>query len=87
MALKHPGINAVSLRDDRRIVATAGWDNRVRLYSWPKFIPLAILDVHAKPVSVLAWSEPIAAKANARILAAGSKDSRISLWTLYNDND
>ena len=42
--LKHAGINSVSIRGDGKLFATAGWDNRVRLFSWPRSNPLAILE-------------------------------------------
>lgn len=83
--LKHPGINAVVHRDDFKLLATAGWDNRVRLFSWPKMKPLAILESHTSAINCLVWSRPLPSLGSIRLLAACSKDSRISLWSMYNE--
>jgi len=85
VTLKHPGINAVTLRSDFKLVATAGWDNRVRLFSWPKMTPLAILESHTAAINFLVWSAPLPAFNFMQLLAACSKDNRISLWNVYNN--
>ena len=85
ITLKHPGINAAVHRDDFKLLATAGWDNRVRLFSWPKMNALAILESHTSAINCLVWSRPLPSLGWIRLLAACSKDSRISLWSMYND--
>lgn len=48
------------------IQQAAGWDNRVRVYTWPKAKPLAILETHTSAVNALAWSPPLQVRASAR---------------------
>lgn len=43
--LRQQGIGDVAVRPDRRLLATAGWDGRVRLYSYKSGRQLAILKV------------------------------------------
>lgn len=85
VTLKHPGVNAVAFRNDFKLLATAGWDNRVRIFSWPKIKPLAILESHASAINCLAWSASLRSLGSIQLLAACSKDSRISLWSIYNE--
>jgi len=76
------GIADIKIRPDRKIFATAGWDHRLRVFSWKKYNPLAILKFHAEGLSgvdFLAHDTD-----NHFWLAAGSKDKRISLWDIYN---
>ncbi|XP_077016473.1 guanine nucleotide-binding protein subunit beta-like protein 1 isoform X2 [Tamandua tetradactyla] len=72
----NPGIADVTLRPDRRILATAGWDGRVRVFRWRTMRPLAVLDFHRAPVHCVAFAAD-------GLLAAGSGDERISVWSIY----
>ncbi|XP_037679460.1 probable serine/threonine-protein kinase PkwA isoform X1 [Choloepus didactylus] len=74
--LTNPGVADVVLRPDRKILATAGWDHRVRVFRWSTMKPLAVLDFHRASVHCVAFA------ANG-LLAAGSGDERISVWDLY----
>lgn len=87
LQLKHAGINSVSVRGDARLFATGGWDNRVRLFTWPKASPLAILEYHRAAINVVVWSRAFFEVDGGSLLAAGSKDTRISLWSVYQAND
>ncbi|XP_060125260.1 guanine nucleotide-binding protein subunit beta-like protein 1 isoform X2 [Zootoca vivipara] len=80
--LTNPGIAEVTLRQDKKILATAGWDHRVRLFGWKKMKPLAVLDYHTAAVHCVAFSDHSQPKE--RLMAAGSKDRRISVWSIYN---
>ncbi|XP_005990263.1 guanine nucleotide-binding protein subunit beta-like protein 1 [Latimeria chalumnae] len=80
--LVNSGIAHVCIRQDRRILATAGWDCRVRIFGWKKLKPLAVLQYHTANVHCVAFSNHSAPKE--RLLAAGSKDQRISVWAIYN---
>ncbi|KAL4448292.1 hypothetical protein ABPG75_005511 [Micractinium tetrahymenae] len=42
------GVGDVAVRPDRRLLVTAGWDGRVRLYKYRSGRPLAVLKVGAK---------------------------------------
>uniref|UniRef100_A0A7N5K056 Thioredoxin reductase 2 n=1 Tax=Ailuropoda melanoleuca TaxID=9646 RepID=A0A7N5K056_AILME len=74
--LTNPGIADVKIRPDRKILATAGWDHRVRVFHWRTMKPLAVLSFHSATVHCVAF-------ATDGLLAAGSGDQRISIWSLY----
>ncbi|XP_072000590.1 guanine nucleotide-binding protein subunit beta-like protein 1 isoform X2 [Engystomops pustulosus] len=79
--LVNPGIADVRIRQDKKILATAGWDYRVRIFGWKKVKPLAVLQYHTSTVHCVSFSDHIIPEE--RLLAAGSKDQRISLWSIY----
>jgi WD40 repeat protein len=74
--LTNPGIAEVTIRPDHKILATAGWDHRIRVFHWRTMKPLAVLAFHSAPVYCVAFAAD-------GLLAAGSKDQRISIWSLY----
>lgn len=74
--ITNPGIADVKIRPDHKILATAGWDHRVRVFHWRTMKPLAVLAFHSATVHCLAFADD-------GLLAAGSKDQRISVWSLY----
>ncbi|KAJ6656510.1 hypothetical protein lerEdw1_003635 [Lerista edwardsae] len=82
ISLTNPGVADVVLRQDRKILATGGWDYRVRLFGWKKLKPLAVLDYHTATVHCVAFS--VHAQPRERLMAAASKDHRISVWSIYN---
>lgn len=49
--VKHQGIADLAIRQDQRIFASAGWDNKIRVFSYAKCKPLAILQVLFCPPS------------------------------------
>lgn len=75
------GVGDIALRGDDKIVATAGWDHRVRIYDYRRRKPLAILKYHKEIVNGVAFSE------DRTWLASGSKDSTVALWSLYPPSD
>ncbi|KAM5193721.1 guanine nucleotide-binding protein subunit beta-like protein 1 isoform 1-T2 [Mantella aurantiaca] len=77
----NPGISDVAVREDKKILATAGWDGRIRIFGWKKMKPLAVLQYHSASVHCVAFSDHIIPEE--RLLAAGSKDYRISIWSIY----
>ena len=87
----NPGMGAALVRDDSSIMVTGGWDARLRLFSWKKpekVKPLAVLDFHSEAVEALAFSKGRLEEgrlAGKRLLAAGSKDGKVSLWDIYSD--
>ncbi|XP_052014189.1 guanine nucleotide-binding protein subunit beta-like protein 1 isoform X2 [Apodemus sylvaticus] len=74
--LTNPGVAEVTIRPDRKLLATAGWDHRIRVFHWRTMKPLAVLAFHSAPVYCVAFAAD-------GLLAAGSKDQRISIWSLY----
>ncbi|XP_074869010.1 guanine nucleotide-binding protein subunit beta-like protein 1 isoform X2 [Carettochelys insculpta] len=80
--LVNAGIADVTIRQDKKILATAGWDHRIRIFGWKKLKPLAMLDYHTATVHCVSFSDH--SRTGERLLAAGSKDHRISIWSIYN---
>ncbi|XP_057602009.1 guanine nucleotide-binding protein subunit beta-like protein 1 [Hippopotamus amphibius kiboko] len=74
--LTNPGIADLKIRPDGRILATAGWDHRIRVFHWRTMKPLAVLAFHGATVHCVAFAAD-------GLLAAGSGDQRISIWSLY----
>lgn len=73
---KTSGYSSCDVRNDGRIVACGGWDGKIRIFGWKKLKRLAILKYHSESVNCLHFG------AN-RLLAAGSKDGKITLWDVY----
>nr|XP_019949522.1 PREDICTED: guanine nucleotide-binding protein subunit beta-like protein 1 [Paralichthys olivaceus]XP_019949523.1 PREDICTED: guanine nucleotide-binding protein subunit beta-like protein 1 [Paralichthys olivaceus]XP_019949524.1 PREDICTED: guanine nucleotide-binding protein subunit beta-like protein 1 [Paralichthys olivaceus]XP_019949525.1 PREDICTED: guanine nucleotide-binding protein subunit beta-like protein 1 [Paralichthys olivaceus]XP_019949526.1 PREDICTED: guanine nucleotide-binding protei len=83
VTLVNPGVSDLCIRDDGKLLASAGWDHRVRVFGWKKLRPLAVLQYHTDMVLSVAFSNH--QDPRQRLLAAGSKDQRISLWSIYNE--
>ncbi|KAM6930629.1 guanine nucleotide-binding protein subunit beta-like protein 1 [Xenentodon cancila] len=83
LMMVNPGVSQLCIRDDGKLLASAGWDHRVRIFGWKKLRPLAVLQYHSDMVLSVAFSDHRQPKQ--RLLAAGSKDQRISLWSIYNE--
>lgn len=71
------GAGDVAIRRDRRLLAVAGWDQRVHVYDYKKRRPLARLKYHTGSVGCVAFSS------DGALLASGAKDANIALWSLY----
>lgn len=74
--LTNSGLCDIRIRPDNKIVATGGWDSRIRLFNFKKLKPLAVLTYHSESVQCIDFSID-------NLLACGSKDRHISLWNLY----
>lgn len=83
VTLVNPGASQLCIRGDGKLLASAGWDHRVRVFGWKKLRPLAVLQYHSDMVQSVAFSDH--QDPRQRLLAAGSKDQRISLWSIYNE--
>ncbi|KAG7253225.1 hypothetical protein CRUP_014310 [Coryphaenoides rupestris] len=83
VTLVNPGLAQLCIRGDGKLLASAGWDHRVRVFGWKKLRPLAALQHHTDMVLGVAFSDH--RDPGQRLLAAGSKDKRISLWSIYNE--
>ncbi|TQV90663.1 hypothetical protein V2A60_006875 [Cordyceps javanica] len=53
---KHSGQQSLTIRSDGRILATAGWDSRIRIYSTKSLKELAVLKWHQVGVYAAAFS-------------------------------
>jgi len=87
--LVNPGVGSGGIRQDGKIAATGGWDGRLRIFSWinpEKMKPLAVLQFHSGSVETVAFSSqpPPSGRCSTNLLAAGGKDSKVSLWSIYN---
>ncbi|KAG2471048.1 TRXR2 reductase, partial [Polypterus senegalus] len=78
----NPGISHLCIREDKKILAAAGWDHRIRIFGWKKMSPLAVLRFHTESVHCVTFSDH--EMSSDRLMAAGSKDQRISVWSIYN---
>ncbi|XP_041855823.1 guanine nucleotide-binding protein subunit beta-like protein 1 [Melanotaenia boesemani] len=83
VTLVNPGVSQLCIREDGKLLASAGWDHRVRIFGWKKLRPLAVLQYHTDMVLSVAFSDH--EDQRQRLLAAGSKDQRISLWSIYSE--
>ncbi|KAM0755087.1 WD40 repeat-like protein [Meredithblackwellia eburnea MCA 4105] len=94
-----PGRSIIEIREDEKIIAVAGWDGEVRVYSARTGAPLAVLSYHRMSLHALAFA-PVLGHQGILVedesdseddedekprawLAAGGKDTRITLWEVY----
>ena len=89
--IPNKGIASLCLRGhDRKILIATSWDSTVKLFSWlkpEKLKPLAALKFHSDSVEAVTCTKyPVEGiKLKGHLIAAGSKDQKISLWSVYND--
>lgn len=85
IAIKNRGLNRIRVRArDQKVFASAGWDGRVRVFSWKSLRPLAVLTQHKRNVLDLVYSPGIVSMWKAPIMATAGEDGSIALWDLYN---
>lgn len=77
LQLKQPGVGGLAIRQDGKILASAGWDGRVRVFKCSNGRPLAVLKYHQAAASALAFSR------RTHMLASGGRDGMVALWSLY----
>ncbi|XP_067262534.1 guanine nucleotide-binding protein subunit beta-like protein 1 isoform X3 [Chanodichthys erythropterus] len=82
--MTNPGVSQLRIRADGKILATAGWDNNIRVFGLKNLKPLAVLQHHTDMVNSVAFSDH--QDPPQRLLAAGSKDQRISVWSIYSES-
>nr|XP_037281331.1 guanine nucleotide-binding protein subunit beta-like protein 1 [Rhipicephalus microplus] len=85
LTVTNDGFSSLHVRVDGKIVASGGWDGRIRVFGWKNMKPLAVLDFHKESVQAVKFSDRELCKAGL-LLAAGSKDRTVSLWSLYNSS-
>lgn len=59
---KHAGQQSLSVRSDGRLLATGGWDSRVRIYSCKTLKEVAVLKWHKEGVYAVAFGEVLDAQ-------------------------
>ncbi len=74
--LSHEGkcVIAVAFSPDGRLLASGGWDNKVRLWGAATGKEVRVLTGHAKAVFTVAF------RPDGKVLASGSDDGTIRLW-------
>ncbi|GBP29406.1 Guanine nucleotide-binding protein subunit beta-like protein 1 [Eumeta japonica] len=85
ISIKNHGVNKVQSHSDGKVFASAGWDGRIRIFSWWTLRALVVLTEHKAAVQDLTYSEQNVSQWNANIMAAGGLDGAITLWNLYNN--
>lgn len=78
---KHSGQTSLQVRDDGRIIVSAGWDGCGRIYSALTLKQLAVLKWHASGLQVAGFAR---SETRRRWIVLGGKDGKITLWDLYN---
>jgi WD40 repeat protein len=82
--IKNPGVHRAKIRKDLKVFVTAGWDGRIRIFSWKTLRPLAVLTEHKGNLMDIAFSEGKVSYWKSNIMAAGGSDGKITLWDIYN---
>ncbi|XP_050458978.1 guanine nucleotide-binding protein subunit beta-like protein 1 [Cataglyphis hispanica] len=79
------GVSVLSIRPDKKIVTAGCWDGCIRLFSWKKLRPLAILREHKENIYDIVYSQrEVEAYDTKCLMAATGKDGCISMWDIYN---
>lgn len=68
---KHSGQQGLKIRSDGKILATAGWDSRIRVYSVQSLKELAVLKWHKEGCYAVAFADTIIADARDNASKAG----------------
>ena len=79
-AIISKGISSVMIRPDKKVVVAGSWDSTVKMFSWlhpEKLKPLGALKFHSDGVEV------VTSTTDSTLIAAGSKDGKISFWNIY----
>lgn len=79
--LTNPGVSTAIIRPDRKIMVLGCWDGNLRVYSWKSGRILAVLSEHAETINDLSYSSCVIKMWDSILLAAGSKDKSVSLWS------
>ncbi|TRY68507.1 hypothetical protein TCAL_14228 [Tigriopus californicus] len=84
------GISHAQIRKSGgKIVVSACWDSTIRVFSWVKpsqLKPLGALKFHSETIEAVQCArKPVASHGNKILIAAASKDKKISFWDIYNE--
>ncbi|KAK8812319.1 hypothetical protein WA158_007553 [Blastocystis sp. Blastoise] len=76
ISIQGEGLGTIKIRNDDKIVATGGWDTKIRLFQTKNMNPLAILHDHQSIVTCVDFSKY-------NDLISGSEDTKILFWNIY----
>ena len=77
---KQPGVGAVAIRGDGKIVACGCWDGKIRVYEYKaksKGRILAVLKYHENAVTDVAFAP------DGSLLASAARDGDVALWEIF----
>lgn len=75
--VRKQGVADIALRQDGKLLASAGWDGNVRVYKRANGKALAVLKYHTQAASAVVFSP------ETYLLASGARDGTIALWDIY----
>ncbi|KAK9821195.1 hypothetical protein WJX74_008738 [Apatococcus lobatus] len=78
LRMRQAGAGDIVIRPDRRICIAGGWDGKIRIFTYPKGRPLAVLQHHSKAITAIAFQPN-----TVDIVAAACRDGSISVWSLF----
>ena len=78
---KHSGQTSLQIRNDGRILVSAGWDGTGRVYSSTTLQQIAVLKWHVGALPVVEFSNSSTGKT---WIVLGGKDAKITLWDVFN---
>lgn len=81
--LTNAGIGCISINEEGTLCALGCWDGRIRYYSMKKLKLLAVLIHHTECIQCITFVNKELSFCGNGLVAAGGKDTRISLWNLY----
>jgi WD40 repeat protein len=79
-AMKQPGVSAVAIRADDKIVACGCWDGKVRVFEYKaksKGRLLAVLKYHEDVVTDVAFAP------DGSVLVSAARDGLVCLWPIF----
>lgn len=82
ISIKNRGLNCAKIRRDAKIFCTAGWDSKIRVFSWKSLRPLAALTEHKGSVLDLVYFEDDVDSCS-NLMASGGSDGQICIWKIY----
>ena len=78
LPLRNPGVDHVLFRQDGKYLAAACWDGKVRIYRVSSAKMVDVLSYHSLSATFVCFGDI----SNGKIIAVGSRDGTVSLWSI-----